>query len=60
MANALIFFAEKKMLVAFEFEDTLAATIIELEVVINDVVKLTMLWTTGPRVEQTKFRNNGL
>ena len=51
MANTLILFAEK-MWVAFAakiiniFENTLATTVYEF--VINKLIKLTMLWTTGP------------
>ena len=57
-ANTLIFFAEKKgeqKLLIFAakninvFENTLATTVNKF--VINEPVKLTMLWTTGPLVE---------
>ena len=55
MASALIFFAEKyEQLLHFcrkninVFENTLATTVNEF--VINELVNLTMLWATGPRL----------
>ena len=67
MANSLIFFAQK-MWVAFalqeklliflqkninNFENTLATTVNEF--VINELIKLMMLWTTGPRWSRAIF-----
>ena len=60
MKNTLKVFAEKKMVLTFlqqninVCQNTIATTVTEL--VINDLVKLTMLWTTGPGIQMQSDR----
>ena len=63
-ANTLIFFPEKMKSISHfcrkninVSENTLAATFNEF--VLNELVKLTILWTTGPRVLKVKMLSTG-